>query len=394
MSALSITNTFIPGTIISSSQMNQNFSDISSWANGNIDNTNLTTLTGTVTWSVTTNSLAIAITNTGTQGSISIIHNGTLAAAKAALLISSSTAQAAGDALLEIRSTSASSAIPAVLINDAGVGGSALKVVSTTKPSHPLPSMTTAQRDSLTSLTAGDVIYNTDTQRPEYYNGTSWLPKAPIQQIFTSGTATYTPTASNILYLKVRMVGGGGGGGGTGGGGASAGGTGGNTTLGSAILTANGGIGGGANAAAGGAGGSATIAGSGVSGTAVAGGTGTAGNNNSSASLVVAGGVGASSPFGGAGGGSAQGADGFDAVVNSGSGGGGGGAASSAANSGSGGGAGGFIEALVSGATLAAWIATPPTYVIGAGGTRGTAGGGADRGGQGGSGYIEITEYY
>lgn len=175
MSALSITYTFIPGNVIKASEHNQNMNDITSWANGNIDDTNFGTMTGPVNWAVTTNSLAINITNNGTQGSIAVAHNATLASAKSAVVISSNSAQSAGNALLEVKSTSASSAIPAVLINDAGVGGAALKVVSTTKPSHSAPSMTTTQRNAMTGVSAGDEIYNTTIGRKEIYNGTNWV---------------------------------------------------------------------------------------------------------------------------------------------------------------------------------------------------------------------------
>lgn len=187
MSTLSVTNTFVAGNVIKASEQNQNFSDIVTWANGSIGNANFTTLTGTVTWAVTTNSLAASITNTGTEGSITVAHNGALASGKSAVKITSNSAQSAGTALLEINESSVSNAIPVVKITDAGSsnssvqitatgnGGPALQVVSTTKPSHPCPSMTTTQRNALVSPTEGDEIYNSTNKRKELFDGTNWV---------------------------------------------------------------------------------------------------------------------------------------------------------------------------------------------------------------------------
>jgi hypothetical protein len=76
---------------------------------------------------------------------------------------------------------------------------------------------------------------------------------APSVQRFLSGSGTYT-TPAGVLYIKVRMAGGGGGGRGTGG----DGGNGGNTTFGTSLLTANGGVGG-TSSATGGLGGTVTV---------------------------------------------------------------------------------------------------------------------------------------
>lgn len=65
-------NTFVPGTVIRSAEVNDNFDVIYNEFNGNINEANLTTLTGTVTWSLGTNVSAIAITK-GAAGAGSLI---------------------------------------------------------------------------------------------------------------------------------------------------------------------------------------------------------------------------------------------------------------------------------------------------------------------------------
>ena len=214
----------------------------------------------------------------------------------------------------------------------------------------------------------------------------------PTVQTFTSGSGTYTKPAG-VSYIRVRAVGGGGGGGGgshtTA---AGAGGNGGNTTFGTALLTANGGAGGGAASPNGGLGGTASL-GTGPIGTALPGGMGTGSGQSSTASSYSPGGMGGSTIFGGAGSGGGAALAGSSGVVNTGGGGGGGAGASAptTSQSGAGGGAGGFVDALISGGTLAATF----PYAVGAGGASGNLGTTGDgAGGAGGSGYIEVTEYY
>lgn len=204
----------------------------------------------------------------------------------------------------------------------------------------------------------------------------------PTIQKFTSGSGTYILPAG-ALYLRVRMVGGGGGGGGSGAT-ATAGGTGGNTTFGTALLVANGGAGATAGAASGGAGGTASLGG--LIGLALSGGQG-GGGCDIQINNFISGGNGGASAFGGAGGGTVA-SIGMPGVTNTG--GGGGGSGSSAGNtsqSGAGGGSGGFVDALITSpsATYA--------YAVGAAGTAGLTGGDFV-GSLGGSGVIEVTEYY
>jgi hypothetical protein len=205
-------------------------------------------------------------------------------------------------------------------------------------------------------------------------NGTTWASTSftlPTIQKFTSGSGTYTSPA-NVMYIKVLMVGAGGGGGGR----TGNGGTGGNTTFGTA--SANGATGGtsasGGNA---GIGGSSSLGS--LIGTALSGGYG----GGLQESINNAGGSGASSPIGGAGGGGIVNAVGTNAIANSGSGGGGSGANNSGSGSAAGGGAGGYVNGIT--------IAGSYSYSVGSAGTGGT---GSPIGGNGGSGYIEVIEYY
>lgn len=207
---------------------------------------------------------------------------------------------------------------------------------------------------------------------------------APTVQRFLSGSGNYVPSAS-VKYIRVRMVGGGGGGAGSGSAAPGNGGNGGNTTFGS-FLTANGG-GGGNGGSGGGVGGTATIS-SGV-GIALQGGGGQ-GSSTYVGTVYVAGSQGGCSAFGGNGF-SLYYTAGQPAAVNSGSGGGGGGTNGAAGSySGTGGGAGGFIDVILSGASLLPSFA----WSVGAKGTGGTAGTSGFAGGDGGAGMIIVEEFY
>ena len=209
---------------------------------------------------------------------------------------------------------------------------------------------------------------------------------APTVQKFTSSTGTYT-TPADAIYIRVRMVGGGGGGGGGGSGAGTNGGNGGNTTFGTTLLVANGGVGGTAINGAVGTGGTASL-GTGPVGTALTGGNGSSTGANSGATDYIAGGMGGNSFFGGAGG-CRAGVAGENGVTNTGGGGGGGSGGNAALTaSGSGGGAGGFVEAIIS-IPLSSYA-----YAVGAAGASGNAGTNGFAGGTGGSGYIEVLEFY
>lgn len=209
-----------------------------------------------------------------------------------------------------------------------------------------------------------------------------------------TGDATLTfYTYRQPLYLRVRGVGAGGGAGGSGTAAGAAGTTGGNTTFGTALLVGNGGVGGSAGAGthvAGGAGGTASL-GTGPVGAAITGGSGN-GNSQTGANTTGFGGVpGVATPFGGGGGGTDyNGSTGTNQPDNTGAGGAGSNANVTNVTSGSGGGAGGQFDA---------WIFGPfATYVwpwvVGAKGTGGAPGTNGFAGYDGGSGVIEVVQFY
>lgn len=202
----------------------------------------------------------------------------------------------------------------------------------------------------------------------------------PTVQRFSSGSSNYT-TPAGVTYFKVKMVGGGGGGGGSGSGGGT-GATGGNTTFGSSLITANGGLGG-VTAGWAGIGGTATVSAPAIQLVAVSGGGGGPAFGSS-----VSGAMGGNSILGGGGAAQLGGSAGIAGATNTG-GGGGGAPIAVAAFTGAGGGAGGGVEAIIvptAGQVFA--------YAVGAGGTGGTAGTSGQVGGAGGSGVIIVEEYY
>ena len=188
---------------------------------------------------------------------------------------------------------------------------------------------------------------------------------APTQQIFLSGSGTYTLPAG-VKWLRVRMVGGGGGGGG-------------GVSVGDQPQSTGG----------------STLISTGASGTGFKGASGN-GPQILNVTGYTLGGSGGVSPFGGAGpNGNIDLSAGLLAAQNNTGSGGGGGAAggngAAQADGGYGGAAGGYLDVI---------IASPSstyTYTVGTGGTGGTSTnsiGGAVAGGAGGSGIIIVEEHY
>lgn len=136
MPTASVTHTFSAGTSAKASEVNTNFSDLVSTMNA-LDQVNLATLTGTVTWSVTTSNLCASMSSSGDQGVLSLTQTGILAASKSALKMSDTAAQTTGDATVFIESTNALSSAPALRIDDDGAAATgrsaALEINSTTK---------------------------------------------------------------------------------------------------------------------------------------------------------------------------------------------------------------------------------------------------------------------
>lgn len=245
-------------------------------------------------------------------------------------------------------------------------GGSASITISDTPPASPAPGAMWWESD-----TGGLFIYYNDGNTSQWVSvGGSAARLETVgpytQQVFTSGSGTYT-TPAGVAWIEVEMVGGGSGGNSNG-----AGGAGGNTTFGGS-LTANGGTSGAGGAATGG-------------GVNITGGIGTNGGPSISG-VYGEGGMGAGTPFG-TGGAGGYGSGGGAATVPGTGGGGGGTSVTTAAGSGSGGCAGGYLRRAIA--------APAPSYAysVGVGGTAGAAGANVFAGGAGAPGIIIVTEHY
>jgi hypothetical protein len=77
---------------------------------------------------------------------------------------------------------------------------SIMDLTSTTKGFLP-PRMTTAQRDAITSVPAGLTIYNTDTNRPNYYNNSAWSDVVSSNSTDTLTNKTLTSPAINSATI-------------------------------------------------------------------------------------------------------------------------------------------------------------------------------------------------
>lgn len=294
-----------------------------------------------------------------------------------------------GTGLVRSTKKTAFTAAMAIGQNSAAAASALVEMVSTTQGLLP-PRMTEAQRDLIGTPAEGLVIFNTDDDELNVYAGGAWTavggaaPTAPKITKYTSGTGTHNFTGSP-LYVRVRMCGGGGGGGASGNS-LVGGGNGGQTTFGTSLLVCEGGNGGVGGSGDGGAGGTTDL-GTGPTGIAMPGGRGQGGSSGAS---DEGGANGGSNGFGIFGPGAAI-ATGTNAVVaNCGCG--GGGASSGSVNgAGGGGGAGGYIDAIISGATLSG-MGGSAAYAVGAAGSAGT--GSSFNGAAGSAGVIIVTEYY
>lgn len=223
------------------------------------------------------------------------------------------------------------------------------------------------------SGTAGFVLTANSGAPPSWQSAGAVTNHAPTIQKFTSGSGTYTtPTSPAPLYIRVVAQGGGGGGNGSGSG-AGGGTTGGNTTFGTTLIVANGGV----------VAGSATASLGAAIGIAVPGTQGSQGT-----SLINAtGGTGGSSPMGGGAPGGAAGPNAGANAVAYGAGGGGGGG-SAATGSAAGGGSGAYVDGIITSP------AATYSYAVGAGGGGGSLGSGGAVGGAGFAGLLVVYEYY
>lgn len=80
-----------------------------------------------------------------------------------------------------------------------------LDLTSTTLPFYP-PRMTTTQRNLMTGLTEGAIIWNTTTTQLNYYNGAAWVTTGPVSaQVTGSNVTTTVTTAADVTGLTVAV---------------------------------------------------------------------------------------------------------------------------------------------------------------------------------------------
>jgi hypothetical protein len=70
------------------------------------------------------------------------------------------------------------------------------------KSAHTLVNLTTAQRDSISTPTAGMKVFNITTSREEVYDGSSWVSNEPLPQWFANGMFMFingsVPSSSKV----------------------------------------------------------------------------------------------------------------------------------------------------------------------------------------------------
>lgn len=157
MSTLSLTNTFLAGTLAKASEVNQNFSDIINWASGNIGSDNLSVLTGPLVWNITTGVKALDITAAGGETAIYINQTAALNPNKATLLIEDSATEVSGTAVVYIKLDTIGSTIPALRIDAGGE-----QVFAVKKDRLELPVRTTTERDAIASPEDGSLVFIKD----------------------------------------------------------------------------------------------------------------------------------------------------------------------------------------------------------------------------------------
>lgn len=122
MATLSVTNSFVAGTLAEASEVNTNFQDIITWSQGNIQEDNLGTFSGLLSWNISTGVGAIAVSNSGDQGSIVLTQSAALNPNRAGLKLEHTAAEVSGDAAAFVDLSNASSSIPGILSRHAGSG--------------------------------------------------------------------------------------------------------------------------------------------------------------------------------------------------------------------------------------------------------------------------------
>jgi hypothetical protein len=92
-----------------------------------------------------------------------------------------------------------------------GLGGTAdssaiFQVNSTTKASRPAPVMDTVDRNNIPGPINGLMIYNTDTEAFEYYDGTNWVSFGSEATLLIADTATGPWVAAQNISLRVGFI--------------------------------------------------------------------------------------------------------------------------------------------------------------------------------------------
>lgn len=367
---------FTPSTVISSSDVNSDLSDIAAALTGSLSADGQTVLTGqlkgtvgtTPTYSgnaVTTSGFGIAA---GPQpylmvaGVQIIFATSTGASVIGTLTSSGALTVSAGGAIVTGNSTVTGTLTVSSTLT-VSAGGAAIAGNSTVTGTLTVSSTLTAS--SGFTVSAGAVSFPTAS----ISNAAITNPGMTVQYLLSGTVATYT-TPAGVKTLRVKAIGAGGGGGGTSG----AGGTGGTTIFNG--INANGG-GGGSNSGPGGTGGTG---GTGSASFRIDGCDGCTPTFVAGGGSAQVGGSGGSGVFGGAG----RGGGGAATTAGKANTGGGGGGSGNGSNTEAGGGASGeYFELLIQSP------AASYTYTIPAGGT-----GGSGNGAVGGSGLIIVEEYY
>lgn len=179
MSVLTIPNSFTSGQLIQSALVNANFVAISNWAAGNIDNTNLGTFAGPITWSISSAVNAINITSTGTADTALFTQNGILAANKAIIHIVDNVAETTGLAGLYVGFTGAGSTIPVAMFANAGTG-TAVNI-----------SQTGVSAASKAPFYLSDTAAETLGKAIEYVEATNASSTIPMRVVKNAGTGDY-----------------------------------------------------------------------------------------------------------------------------------------------------------------------------------------------------------
>jgi hypothetical protein len=368
---------FTPNTVISSSDVNSDFSDIATALTASLCSDGQTALTGQLKGAVGTTPpfTATGVTTSGfgiAAGPIAymMVANVQIVAASAAGAAVTGTLTSSGALTVSAGGANVSGASSFSGTLTVSSGGVAVTGNSTVTGTLTVSNTLTAS--SGFTVSAGPVAFPAGSiARAAMAAG------FPTVQRFTTGAANYTPSAG-VTYIRVRMCGGGGGGGSATG---AAGTAGNNSSFGS--WTAIGGSAGPGNVTtgSGGAGGTGGVDGTGTQVVRLPGGRGLA-MTQCGASAQDAGGAGGANPFGGAGA-PAGNAAGNNGATNTGAGGAGGGSNNS--NMGYGGGAGEYVEFFVNAPGTIA-------YSVGAAANGGAAG--TNAGGNGAAGIIIVEEYY